>query len=257
MTILVPSIMSPDQGEQTHDDERSERDVLLESISELLELLVAAESLDVTVRRVAELACRAIPGCAQGSVTRVGDRGAYTVVATASDAQEIDEVQYASGSGPCLDAIREQRPVRVRTMAGSGDYERFRAAALERGIHSSLSLPLDLRSRPVGALNLYAEEDDAFGKDADEISAYLAAQVALAISCAELHDNTRGLVGQLEGALSSRDVIGQAKGIIMATEHVDADAAFTMLRRASHNSNRKLRDIADRVVAAGGLPEPG
>jgi GAF domain-containing protein len=256
MPFLVRSIMSPDGADGPQDDGRPERDVLLDSISALLELLVAAESLDVTVRRVADLACRAIPGCAQGSVTRVGDDGAYTVVATATDAQEIDETQYAAGSGPCLDAIREQRPIRVRRMAGDGDYETFRAAAVARGVHSCLSLPLLLRDRPVGALNLYAEEEDAFGTDADEISAYLAAQVALAISCAELHDNTRGLVGQLEDALVSRDVIGQAKGILMATRHVDADAAFAMLRRASHNSNRKLRDIVDEVVATGTLPEP-
>jgi GAF domain-containing protein len=175
-------------------------------------------------------------------------------VSTSNVASEIDDAQYAADEGPCLDALREQHTVRVAPMSAAGPYERFRAAALERGVRSSFSLPLAVRGRAVGALNLYSEGEHGFDSVGDETALFFADQVAVAISCAELHEQTRFLIGNLEEALASRDVIGQAKGILMVSRRITADDAFTMLRSASQHSNRKLREIADDVVTTGALP---
>jgi GAF domain-containing protein len=246
--------MASDGGTGSEDRAHSGRDILLDSIGELFELLLVEESLQSTVERIAALACRTIDGCAHASVTRPGPQGAYTAVSTSNVALEIDDAQYASARGPCIDAFTFQRPVRVASMSASGDYEEFRSAALARGVRSSFSLPLAVCERPVGALNLYSEATDGFGAVGDETAGYFAAQVAVAISWAELREQTRALVVNLEEALTSRDIIGQAKGIIMASHRVDADTAFAALRRASQHANRKLRAIAEDVVRTGSLP---
>jgi GAF domain-containing protein len=247
--------MTPENGGSAAERSRPERDVLVESLRELYELLLVEESLDDTVERIAHLTCRTIEGCAHGSVTRPGKHGAYTAVSTSTTAFEIDTAQYNADTGPCLDAMHETRVVRVAPMSGSGAYEQFRAAAVERGVGSSLSLPLSVRGQSVGALNLYSEADHGFDTVADDLGITFASQVAVAISAATLHERTRGLVIGLEDALVSRDQIGQAKGILMATHRITGDEAFARLVRASQNTNRKLRDIADEVVATGALPD--
>jgi GAF domain-containing protein len=245
--------MASDSDDPGRDDARRNRDDVLDRISDLFELLLLEEPLEQTVERIAHLTCRTIEGCKYGSVTRPSAQGAYTAVSTSDIASEIDDAQYAAAEGPCLEALRTQQPVRVAPMAAPGPYERFRAAAVERGVRSSFSLPLAVRDRPVGALNLYSEGEHGFDSVGDATATFFADQVAVAISCAELHERTRAVIGNLEEALGSRDLIGQAKGILMLARGISADDAFTLLRAASQHSNRKLRDIADDVVRTGEL----
>lgn len=94
-----------------------------------------------------------------------------------------------------------------------------------------------------------------FDAVANDLGTTFASQVAVAISAAAVHERTHALVLDLEDALLTRDVIGQAKGIIMATRHVTSDDPFAVLRDASQHTNRKLHDIADDVVATGVVPE--
>jgi GAF domain-containing protein len=228
-------------------DGREPEDGLWDGGGDLFTLLLAERPLDAVVA-LAELSCRAIPGCSEGSVTRTNGGGAYTAAATSRIADEIDQAQYRSNSGPCLDALREQRIVAVAAMDDDGGYWQFRAAAIERGVHSSISVPVTLNDRPLGALNLYSQDTDGFGHDARDIAARFAALVSAAISDAERRERTQALIQQLEAGLRSRDVIGQAKGIVMLQEQVDEHAAFEILLCASQHRNIKLRDIAHEVI---------
>jgi GAF domain-containing protein len=235
------------------DFERASRDRLLESIREVFESLLNEESLDTTVQRVVELAQWTIPECQHASITRGGRNGAYTANTTSTVATEIDHAQYASNRGPCLDALREQRTVSVARTDEPGEYEEFGRCAIERGVRSSLSVPLAVRGEAVGALNLYSHEEDGFGAGT-ELAETFGQQVAVAISAANLHEQTRQLVIGLRHALESREAIGQATGILMASGRLTRDAAFDALVKASQDANRKLRDIADEVTRTGGLP---
>ena len=93
----------------------------------------------------------------------------------------------------------------------------------------------------LGALNLYSKAGNAFGQESRTVGLVFAAHAAIALSSA-IHDE------QMEEALQSRDLIGQAKGILMAREGITADQAFDMLRRASQRLNVKLRDVAGSIV---------
>ncbi len=134
-------------------------------------------------------------------------------------------------------------------MATDERWPTFGPDAAARGIGSLISYKL-AADDTVGALNLYGRRPRAFddgGRDAASLLAIFAS-VVLASTHARLQ------AVQLRQALESRDVIGQAKGILMERERVTADAAFDMLRRASQQVNRKLRDLAEDIASTGEEP---
>ncbi len=131
----------------------------------------------------------------------------------------------------------------------------FAASAVDHGIQSSLSLPLTVRAEIVGALNMYSPTPDAFDPHSVDLAQRFAEQAAVAISNADVYWRTYALTQHLEVALENRDRIGQAKGVLIATNRITADAAFDKLRRTSQNLNIKLREVADYVVRTGQLPE--
>jgi hypothetical protein len=104
--------------------------------------------------------------------------------------------------------------------------------------------------RPLGALNVYLGSAEPLAEADASMAALIAEQGAAVVSCALAYNEVSTLAGQLEEALASRDLIGQAKGILMKAEGCDANAAFDLLRRASQRTNRKLRDVAADVVAS-------
>jgi GAF domain-containing protein len=229
-------------------------DPLVASLAELANLLLSEETLETTLQRVVALACDAIGGCDFASVTYFNGSDLETVVSTSPVAEEIDQAQYDSDSGPCLDASRQQRVVSVPSMADGVNWAQFRGAALSHRVHASLSLPMVTRVQSVGALNLYGQRTDSFS-DVDHESARLfAAQAAVAVWNARAFQHTREVVTHLEVALETRDLIGQAKGVIMANEKVTADDAFAILRTASQRRNVKLRDLAADVADTGITP---
>jgi GAF domain-containing protein len=207
--------------------------------------------------RIAELAKVAIPGAAEVSVTLVSGTGAGTPAFTGAAAKAMDESQYGEGRGPCLDAAA--RPGSVVSMpraATDTRYPLFAATAARAGVGSSLSVGIQVVPRLTGALNVYAHKTEAFGDEAVELAVTFANYAAVALANAHLYETTSALAGQMAEAMSSRAVIEQAKGVLMAQQGVDADEAFAILSRASQVSNRKLRDIAQGIVL-GARREPG
>ena len=118
----------------------------------------------------------------------------------------------------------------------------------ETGVTSMLAFRLFAEADVMGALNLFSMQRDAFDDEAIAVGSVFAAHAAVALSTAREEHN-------LKEALMSRDLIGQAKGILMAREHVTADEAFEALQVASQHLNRKLRDVAFDVATTGQLPD--
>jgi AmiR/NasT family two-component response regulator len=99
-----------------------------------------------------------------------------------------------------------------------------------------------------GALNAYASATDAFADDDRQIGLIIADHAALALDYARVRDEAEREAGELRTALQSRDVIGQAKGILMERSGLDADEAFAVLRLLSQRRNVKLREVAADVA---------
>jgi len=230
-------------------------DGLVTALLALNRLMVNEEPLETTLARVAEIAAKSIETCVGAGVTLSRNDRPYTVAHWGSIADQLDGTQYAENDGPCLTAYRERHIVQLDVITEHGErWPTFVSLAAELGVDSSLSLPLVVGDVCLGALNLYGQHEQAFNASDRALAELFAAQAAVALANAEVYWQTYALTQTLQIAVESRDVIGQAKGILMALHKISAEEAFALLRRTSQEQNTKLRDIAEWLVRTGELP---
>ena len=225
------------------------------AIRTLSRLLLSEETLEAMLSRVADLACRTLPACDLASVTLINDGRPSTPVQTDPLAGDLDSAQYRSERGPCLEAYSVRGVVRG-TIPGSADrWPEFTVVAKHQDVRSVLAVPLVVNDRPLGALNLYSKSAASYDEADEETAMLFSEQASVACANAEVYWRTYTLTEHLREALESRDVIGQAKGILMARRGLKPDEAFETLRRVSQHHNLKLRDVAEQVVYLGDLQE--
>ena len=225
---------------------------LSQALNALSGFLVADATIGDTLDRVAQVTQDAVPGASFVGMSLLDERGRPTTsIFTDLASPQIDEAQYATGLGPCLDAWREQRRVRVDDLeATEPRYEAFAHAALDHGIRSTLSMPLVAAEQGMGAMNLYATSRCAFSQEDEAVAGALATAASVVVANSVAYWGALELTEQLSSALESRAVIEQAKGMLMArSPELTADDAFDLLRQASQRENVKLREIARRVVS--------
>ena len=228
----------------------SDADQLKERLAELTQISLSDETIDAFLYRVADLTVGMVPACDASSVSVICDGRVSTRVASHQVAQRVDEVQYRTGHGPCLEAIDTGQTVVSRPLDDEERWQKFTPLASDEGVVGVCSLPLKVKDRTVGAFNLYSL-GRPFGPEDRKLAEDLAAQAAVVVGNAGAFYHARDLAQHLDEALKSRDIIGQAKGIIMERERVTADQAFDMLRRVSQDKHVKLRDVAELVVLTG------
>lgn len=240
----------PDDKEAAEPNILERLDEVTNSLSDLSKVLGREEDVGRALQRSVEQVTRAIPGAdmASASVLRDGEMVAETVASSSERVWAIDADQYAAGEGPCLDAARTGRIVRVSVEQARERWPEFSRSARAAGVESYLSAPLSIDEKFAGSLNLYSEQAHGFG-DLDEalLRVYTAAAAA-AIANGRRYAEARTLAEQLGRALDSRAVIDQARGILMATRGITAQQAFDEMVRESQNTNVKLREIAARLV---------
>ena len=184
--------------------------------------------------------------------------GNLRVMASSSEAMRVLELfEIQAQDGPCLDCFRTGKPVINQDLVAARDrWPRFTTEALAAGFHSVHALPMRLRGRVIGALNLFHPEPGAM-RQADVDAAQAFADVAtIAILQHRAAAEAHALNEQLNGALNTRIVIEQAKGVVAERQGVDMEQAFAALRNHARNHNRRLADVATDVIA-GSLPAPG
>jgi GAF domain-containing protein len=223
---------------------------LAAALSELAGLLLDSEPLDATLRRVADLAVQALPGCTAGGVTLL-DAGGRPRTAAATDplTLAVDQQQYDEGDGPCLDAARHLRVNRVDLGEAEQRWPAFAERARGLGVRSYLAAPLVVQGSALGSLNLYSRSTDGFDALDDALVSLFCAQASVAVANADVYERAVRLSEQMQVAMASRAEIEQAKGVLMCRHGIDADAAFGALRERSQAENRKLRDVALDVIA--------
>ena len=222
-----------------------------ELLRALSRVVLAGRTLEEVLTEVTEIAARGIPGADSTSITLIrADRG-FTAAHSGDMSLAADELQYEHGYGPCLDAGRGNVVLRVDDMRTEDRWPDYAKRVLETGVRSSLSIPLPYQGTSIGALNNYSSEPDAFsGPESLAAGQQVAEAIAVAIVNADAHARLTEQARNMRLAMDSRAVIEQAKGVLMAQRHVDAEQAFDILREASQRYNRKLRDIAVGIVAS-------
>ncbi|MBN6039495.1 GAF and ANTAR domain-containing protein [Amycolatopsis sp. 195334CR] len=222
--------------------------------AKLTRLLMDADTTAGVLERVVEAAHRVVPGAELVSITlRSPDGRFHTPIETAPIALELDQVQYDTGEGPCLDAARPEGPAYAHSadLAKNSPWPRFGPAAARHGYHAVLSTALVPDAKPPrlsGALNIYRTSDGDFGDDAWRMALLLATHGSLALARTEAVTRAELEAAQLRDAIATRDVIGQAKGILMERRGMSADEAFGFLRGASQSLNVRLAELAETLV---------
>jgi GAF domain-containing protein len=202
------------------------------------------------LEKVARLGIEAVPGAEMAGLTLAAiPGGPKTVVATNAVAPELDDMQYATGDGPCLTAYRETRVVRADIEDLKRAWPAVAATAEANGVVGSLSVPIVSVENTVGALNFYTTQRGSFTEESEIVALAFATQASAILVNAHAYWGAVELAEQLGEAMRSRATIEQAKGILISSEGCTADEAFDILRRASQRQNVKLRDIAEQLVA--------
>lgn len=221
------------------------------------EALLGEEMLEATLDLVISLGTSILDGADGISVTLFSRTPGefHTPSATSEEVREVDAVQYQTGQGPCVEASRRGEPVNVVIASEQCRWPEFAEEAAKRTMGSVLSVPLPIGERVIGALNVYSGRAHAFPERDERVIGQFARHAGAVLGHASEFMANNWVNENLAEALSRADVIGQAKGILIARGY-SPDEAFRTLRRASERSNRKLSEVAQDLVVSSRRARP-
>lgn len=224
-------------------DSADEGDVHLR-IAELARELRNDVDDEQVAKAVVQGALADIPGAQYAGLTVATDRRTIESFGSTHDYADLhDRIQSELREGPCISAALTDRIVRIDDLDTEARWPEYRRRALaETPIRSVLSFQLFADSTTIGALNLFADEPNTFDIHAEEVGVVFATHAALAWNSVQKDK-------QFHSALANRDVIGQAKGMLMERFGIDAVAAFDLMKRLSQDSNTKLVEIARQITS--------
>ncbi|MEV8441134.1 GAF and ANTAR domain-containing protein [Actinosynnema sp. NPDC051121] len=228
--------------------EETTSDDLAVRLNEVARALHAQPNAQDTLDEIVRAAVDTIPGAWHaGIMTIVGKRDIRTVAATDDVPRDVDQAQYDTGQGPCLTALYQQKIVSAPDLSEEQRWPEFARRALALDVSSMLSFRLFVEGDDLGALNLYSPDTQAFDDESEHVGLLFAGHAAVALATAQEREH-------LAEAVLTRDLIGQAKGILMERHKLTADQAFAVLVRASQQANLKLRALAEQLTETGRLP---
>ena len=211
-------------------------------MAEMARAVAAPRSVEEIFTEVTEAAVELIPGVSTAGILLIRRGGRFESHAGTTDLpHQLDELQHRHQQGPCMDSAIHDVVVRTDDFREEQRWPQYSPAVLELGVRSGISFKLYTKDRTAGALNLFGFEPTEWDAERQSVGTVLAAHAAAAIMSFQQGE-------ELQSAVTSRDRIGQAKGIIMERFGIDDVQAFDMLRQLSQEGNAKLVDIAQRVI---------
>jgi GAF domain-containing protein len=196
-----------------------------------------------TLTRIVETARTSVPGFDHVGLSTIDRSGKVeTQVATGDLVWELDRLQYGLSEGPCVDTLHQAEVVLAPRIRLEARWPRYVPEAVRLGLKAQLAVKLYLDERgTLGGLNLYSTSQEDIEPDAEGMADLFAAHAAIALGHVSEREN-------LNKALQSRKVIGQAIGILMERHRMSEDRAFSFLVRASSHGNIKLSTVAQQLV---------
>ena len=210
--------------------------------------------LDAALRLVVAVAQSTVTGADGVSISLARHGRMRTVAATDATVTGMDEDQYVSGQGPCLDAAEGGQGVYAAALTEEARWPGFVPRARARGIESILSTPLRLSDEPTGALNIYSFTAHAFSGEEQELAGVFATRASQLLADAGIWMADETVAERLRDALQVRASVAVAQGIVMAHEGVPIDTAYSTLLRRSRETGTELREVAAEVIASVASP---
>ena len=217
-------------------------DKLLHRAGQLAQALTPGD-LEQTLSRITAAAVEVIPDVTMASITiRHMDDRLETFAPTHDVLLELDAKQYEYRQGPCYETATDETYVVSSDLAADRRWPDYSKVAVEAGVRAQAGLRLFDGTKFQGALNLYASEVGAF-EDLEPVGALFSHHAAVAIGYAQE-------VSDLRQAITTRQQIGQAVGVVMERYQLSEEKAFAFLARLSQDSNTKLRDVAREFTSS-------
>jgi len=224
----------------------------------LSRLVYADRPLADTLETMAVLATQALGESPEVSLTLLDRERGRTAATSGPIALELDERQYESGIGPCLDAARYGQTVRLTVDRPDQPYDELRQAAQRRGVSHTMSIGLTTADQVMGAMNIYSFSGRASSESSERMAKTFASCIGIVLANAEQYRAAAARVAHLETALQTRAPIEQAKGILMDRHRCTGEEAFKILATRSQAANVKLRlvaqDLVDQATRTGNPP---
>ncbi|MFB8749104.1 GAF and ANTAR domain-containing protein [Streptomyces parvulus] len=221
-----------------------------ERMASLSRDLLAQKSVGDTLKRITRAATELVEDCDHAGILILNGKKVHSLAPTGQLVVDSDQLQERMGEGPCFDAARTRAGERVFRIADFNEQQpswpHFAPRAHALGVGSMMGFLLYTDEEELGALNLYSRKAGAFTDEGQTAGWLLASHAAVALSSA------RGQA-QLEQAIATRHVIGEAMGILMGSRGLTEDQAFGVLRRYSQENNVKLREVARQITEQGGF----
>ena len=199
------------------------------------------------LEEVVHAATQLVPGAEDASIALASAGQLQTVAAAGDAALAADDIQRALGCGPSRQVLTEQRTLRIPDTLTDPRWAEFGSRAAEEGVRAVLACPLPMPRKRLGVLSVYAGKPAAFDAAAELVIPVFAARAAIAAAYADTVTN-------LHRAIQSRQIIGQAVGILTERHRLTAKQAFDTLVTVSQESHLKLREVATRVNETGEEP---
>jgi GAF domain-containing protein len=216
----------------------------------ILTRLVARGAPELKTRRLCEVCAEVTAMTGAGIMLMSGDVPRGSVCTTNAVSALIEQLQYALGEGPCLDAYHQDRPVLEPDLAhpGTTRWVAFTGPAVEAGVRAVFGFPLRVGAARLGALNLYRDRPGRLSDDQHADALVLADVVAQAVLMLQANAPPGKLAEELEAGADLRYVVHQASGMVAAQLEVSVGQALIRLRAHAFGNDRPLPDVADAVV---------
>ena len=208
-------------------------------LHELTARLLSADGVPHALDRLAVFAAGVVPGSVRCSVALIGEGGPPVVAASGRTAQALDDLQYAGGDGPALEAARTRTLVTAPDLQSDPRWPELAESARAQGVHGLVAIPMDVRRSSVGALSLFVGTPGGIHPE------WLLTAMAL-VSQAEV---LLGELGRREG-LREGATVDRAVGVIIAQRGCGVQEAYTVLQETAQRLGLDRRAVAERLIGA-------
>ncbi|MGJ9372580.1 GAF and ANTAR domain-containing protein [Nesterenkonia sp. CF4.4] len=214
-------------------------------------MLLSEETVEHAVGLLAQAAKCAVPRAIGAGVSLISSAGRrVSAGSTDSVVRKADDLQYSTGEGPCLSAWASHVTVNVNDVRSDRRWPDWSAAVVELPVRSVLSTPLEHRASIVGAMKVYSSAEQAFTLESARLLTMFAGPAAALLAHVQTSDFPERLGESITDAMSQRDMINIAKGVLMDQRGFDKNAAALYLIQVARSDGLTVRETAERIIAA-------
>lgn len=218
---------------------------LAETFAEISGVLLAEPDVQRTLDKMCALLVDTVEGCNHAVVTVVRNQHLASPAASDDVGLAVDAIQFEVDDGPCVEAIREHQTVVTDDLLTETRWPKFSRRAVEdTGIRSMMAFRLFVAGDTLGSLNLYSKQPGAFSEESLAVGTIFAAHASVALRAARTKED----LARLREVVETRELIGQARGILMGRRGISSDAAMELLWRGAERLRIELREHARRVI---------